>query len=86
MIRSPFFLVGPDSKNKHSSVEETYFLTPKGNLNYISEKGNGSDIIEEDLECNIQQANKDDVVDKGTTRYAFGHEILLKILSLPNWA
>ena len=68
-----------DSKNRHSSVEETYFLTSKGNLNYTSERGNGSDNIEEDLECNEQQANKDDVVGKGTKGYAVSHELPLNV-------
>ena len=35
-------------------------------MNYISEKGKGSDRIDEGLECNIYQDNRDDV-DKGTT-------------------
>ena len=68
-----------DSKNRHSSVEETYFLTPKENLNYTSEMSNGSDNIEEDLECNEQQANKDDAVDKVSTGYAVSHEIPLNV-------
>ena len=68
-----------DSKNRHSSVEETYFITPKGNLNYTSKKGNRSDKIEEDLECNKQQVNKDDVVGKGTRWYAVSHEIPLNV-------
>ena len=47
-------------------------------MSYTSKKGKVSDRIDETLECNIYQANRDDVV-KSTTGFAVSYEIPLRI-------